>query len=202
MPIEEIVFPTETKISCSDPFIQYDDNGFPLPYVFQSLNDTLSHYSVPFLCQQNLVTNLRCPFTGVFGSSLGGLGTGSGTYAFPGADDFYGVPLFPDDGGIIIRETGDTLNPHEVVEVINPNTSNFCGAGIIYTDTEIPRPKAPCTRKIFRNWEVIEWWCSQELTVSSLQVIEIVDDVAPELICPASVNVNSCLLYTSDAADE
>ncbi len=193
--IEEIVFPTETKISCSDSFIQYDDNGFPLPYVFQSLNDTLSHYSVPFLCQQDLVTNLRCPFTGVFGSSLDGLGTGSGTgsgtYAFPGTDGFYGVPLFPDDGGIIIRETGDTLNPHEVVEVINPNTSNFCGAGIIYTDTEIPRPKAPCTRKIFRNWEVIEWWCSQELTVSSLQVIEIVDDLAPELICPVGVNVNS-----------
>ncbi len=194
LPIDEIIFPTETRISCSDPFIQFDDNGFPLPYVFQSLNDTLSHYSVPFLCQQDLVTDLRCPFTGVFGTGGGlgtGSGTGSGTYAFPGADGFYGIPLFPDDGGLIIRETGDTLNPHEVIEVVDPNTSSFCGAGIIYSDTEIPRPKAPCTRKIFRNWEVVEWWCSQEVTVSSLQVIEIVDDVAPELICPAGVNVNS-----------
>jgi len=124
IPLNEVIFPTNTIISCSDPFVRFDDNGFPIPYVYQSLVDSLSHYSVPFLCQQDLVTDLKCPIVGVYGTSTHtGSGTGSGStgggYVYPGPDDYYGVPLFPDDGGLVIYETGDTLNPHKIIEITN-----------------------------------------------------------------------------------
>jgi len=191
IPLAEVIFPTNTVISCSDPHIEYDSEGFPRPWLYQALDETESQYGVPFICQQDLVTEFRCPYTGTYDTSLGTVVDNYSNYTYPGATDYYGIPMFPDDGGIVIIETGDTLEPYETYELKEPRTTQYCGAGVVYTDREIPRAKSHCTRKIFRNWEVIEWWCSNELTVSATQIIEITDDRAPTITCPSDQTVNS-----------
>lgn len=195
LPLGEVIFPEKTVVSCSDPNIQYTSDGYPVPWFYQSMTDSLSQYGVPFLCQKDLVTDYNCPVTGIYGAGGTGSGTGSGLgYVYPGPSHlsgYYGLPLFPDEGGIVIIETGDTLAPYKTSLVSNPKTSHYCGAAVVYSDRELSSQKNPCVRKIFRTWEVIEWWCSEELNVTSLQIIEIVDDVKPAVTCPSPQTVNS-----------
>ncbi|MBT8189332.1 MAG: T9SS type A sorting domain-containing protein, partial [Bacteroidia bacterium] len=145
--LNSIIFPewksvgTANAISCSDPIIEFDANGIPLPWPSDPL--TGSGSGVPILCDPLVTNGLLCPLTG------------SGN----------GVPLIPG------------------------NTQAMCSAATTYTDIELPG--SPCVRQIMRTWEVREWWCSGENTKSALQLIEIVDDQAPEFDCPADFSVST-----------
>jgi len=305
VPIDEIIFPGTTKILCSDENIIYDANGFPLPFLYVSQTDSLTTYSVPFICSNTRVTPYACPNSGVpaindcgnivvplddmgnvivstslthasvsascimgeynlsFSSgavtttlnlscadvgtvnytvylldgtttvatctntltitdptafcSGGGTGSGTGsgtpgvgggtttstgggttTNSGMGAGCTYGIPLFPNSGGVIITETGDSLKPINTVFVKESNASYLCGAALIYSDVEFQTGKSHCTRKIFRTWEVYEWWCHDELNISSVQTIEIIDDRAPILHCPSDLTISASADCGSD----
>ena len=119
----------------------------------------------------------------VAGSSFFCTGTGSGTGAYP---------LIPSGGATIIVETGDQNDPDvNSIFVQDESTALFCNTLITYTDFAYPVSPGSCTRKIARTWELQEWWCTDELTISSLQVIEIRDDQAPEYVCPADFTVST-----------
>ena len=187
-----IIFPGKTIFSCSDPRLSFDEDGTLIPFFFQDEVDSLSLYGVPFLCTTNMVTPYNCPSTGILGNGSTGSGTGSGTN-IPQLGVGYGIPLFPNSGGLIVEESGDTLNPFTFTEVIDDDRLGFlCGAAIVFTDTEIPFNNG-CKRKIFRNWEIFQWDCGQEIAITSLQSIEIIDDTAPVIECPADqvVNINN-----------
>ncbi len=68
-------------------------------------------------------------------------------------------------------------------------TSVLCSAAVIYSDVELP--KIGCVRKIMRTWEVREWWCNGENNRGAIQLIEIVDDQAPEFYCPNDFTVST-----------
>jgi len=309
VPISEIVFPGYTQILCSDENILYDVNGFPLPWHYNSLIDSLDVFGVPFICSNTIESPYGCPGSGIpgitdcgaiitsldatgattIGLSLtnpavsascvsgnfslsfsgtgavtalnfdcttigvntytiylldgatvvgtctntieitdptgvcmpggggtgsgtgsgtpggGGTGTGGGTTTTTGggtttntgagAGCTYGIPLFPEGGGIIITETGDPLKPIDK-KVFEGNLSYLCGSVLLYNDVEFTGGKNSCKRKIFRTWEAYEWWCEDELHVSSVQIIEIVDDRPPVFDCPSDLTVGT----TSDCA--
>ena len=134
-------------------------------------------------------------------------GTGSGTFA---------APLIPVGGATIVDSLGN-------VTLVQGEANQLCNSVINFTDVEIP--STGCIRKFLRTYEVTEWWCNGDNTVGSIQQIEIIDDIAPTITCPADFTVttnddcagsvilpaitaaddcgnNGCLLYTSDAADE
>lgn len=188
----KIIFPGHTVYSCSDPRIKYDGDGLPIPFFHQTSPDSLSLYGVPFLCTTEMVTPYHCPSIGVIATGGTGSGTGSGSMGsgliYPDSVDVYGIPLFPQGGGNIVVESYDTLNPYKCIPVEQTTTGQFCGASLIYTDTELPIHS--CKRKIFRNWEFFEWHCSEEVAISSVQTIEIIDDTAPHMICPDDHTVN------------
>ena len=92
----------------------------------------------------------------------------------PPSNDYSGTPLIPH--GLYM---GQTTIP----------TSQACNVAVIYTDIELP--KIGCVRKIMRQWEVREWWCSGESSNGQLQLIEIIDDQAPEFDCPNDFTVTT-----------
>ena len=181
-----IIFPGPTLYSCSDPRITLDEDGAPIPFFFQdTINDANSLYGIPFLCTPDMVTPFLCPTVGILGSGGTGSGTGSGTMGggLLASALRYGIPLFPESGGIIVKSTGDTLSPFTFTEFDDPSVGFYCGAALSFSDTQIPF-EIECRRKIFRNWEFFQWNCGQEIAISSLQTIEIIDDTAPIITCP------------------
>ncbi|NNE27091.1 MAG: HYR domain-containing protein, partial [Saprospiraceae bacterium] len=81
------------------------------------------------------------------------------------SDDFSGIPLIP----------GATDLP--------------CNVLVSYTDVELPSNS--CVRTILRTWEIREWWCSGENTNGGIQRIEIIDNRAPEFMCPDDFTVSA-----------
>ena len=74
-------------------------------------------------------------------------------------------------------------------EDLYPLPATFCNIGVIFEDFEFPTIQ--CVRKIVRTWTVREWWCSQEIDTTYIQLIEIVDDEAPILTCPDDITVGA-----------
>ncbi|MEL6988813.1 MAG: hypothetical protein AAGK97_13445, partial [Bacteroidota bacterium] len=74
-------------------------------------------------------------------------------------------------------------------EDLYPLPVTFCNIGITFEDFEFPTIQ--CVKKIVRTWTVREWWCSVEIDTTYIQLIEIVDDEAPELTCPADFTVGA-----------
>ncbi len=164
-------FVADDAISCTDTIIQFDENGFPLPWLFDPL--TGSGSGVPILC-----TN---PFTG----------SGSSGDPYPiclngGDTRFDGMGHFPltGSGSMMIP-----LIPSDITGVETP-VLKACNTLVTYTDVELPVP-GDCKRKIVRTWEVREWWCSDEITLGNVQLIEIRDDEAPEIICPSDYTIST-----------
>jgi len=165
-----------TTISCSDfdNYLFYDNEGVsvPLPWVTATGSGTGSgsapgivfNAGVPFICDPN----------GLF-TTIGfcnAPNTGSGT----------GTPLVPQGGATVLTPDGP--------ELINSTTAIICNAVVHYTDLVVPG--SDCRRKIFRTWEIREWWCGNEFsTPPSAQMIELIDDVAPEITCPADMTVTT-----------
>ena len=146
-------------ISCQDTLIQYDDYGFPIPWLFDPM--TGSGSGVPILCTPMMMgggTPVPLCINGQFPT------TGSGASMIPL------IPVLPN------APTNATFNA--------------CNIQVTYTDIELPVNDG-CKRKIWRTWEVREWWCSEEITVGDIQFIEIIDDEAPSITCPHNLTVST-----------
>ena len=175
--IDDIIFPNNAKISCSDTLLIFNENGFPLPWMNYALTGSGygmgglftgsgSAIGVPIICDVNVVDGLYC--------------SDSGAYS--------GVPLIPAGGATVINKSDDPYGPEFIVTTLDDtNNAGLCNAILTYTDIEIPN--IPCKRKIVRTWDVREWWCTQEFTNGGLQVIEIIDDQAPLFVCPGDYTV-------------
>ena len=67
---------------------------------------------------------------------------------------------------------------------IYPEFIGFCNALTTYDD--IVFPIIGCVKKIMRVWTVREWHCSGETDTLYTQIIEVVDNEGPDLVCPAN----------------
>ena len=99
-----------------------------------------------------------------------------------------GVPIICDpnivDGIFCPTENDYTGSP------LLPGINHLiCNALVTYTDIELP--KINCVKKIMRTWEIREWWCNLEFTVGDIQLIEIIDNEAPDFICPYDFTVST-----------
>ena len=289
VPISEIIFPDFTTLLCSDENIVYDANGFPLPFFFNSMTDSLSVFGVPFLCSSTVETPYSCPGAGVpmindcgsiitsigngglvsIGLSMlnpsvsasciagqftlsfspsatvssldfdcstvgvnpytiylldgnsvvstcqntiqitdpsntcfgGSTGSGTGTTTTTGggittstgisSGCTFGIPLFPESGGVILTETNNGGLVDVNAEQVGGSLSQLCGSVLLYNDVEFSGGKNTCTRKIFRTWEAYEWTCGEEIHISSVQIIEIIDDRPPVFDCPSDLTVST-----------
>ncbi len=70
-----------------------------------------------------------------------------------------------------------------------PTPDFYCNIGVFHED--IVLPQVGCIRKIMRTWTIREWWCGQEFEFNCIQVFEIVDDEAPEVICEDYITVTT-----------
>lgn len=68
-----------------------------------------------------------------------------------------------------------------------PYPDYYCNAAVFYTDTELP--SNGCVKKIMRVWSATEFWCSRAPRVSAVQILEITDNVAPDIECPRDMTV-------------
>ncbi len=175
--LSNIHFPSGTTcISCSDTdnYLFYDNDGesIPLPWVTTTGSGTgsgtyagfVDNPGVPFVCEPS----------GIFTTSGFCVTTGSGTGS--------GTPLIPSGGASIYTDNGP--------ELIDGSTTIICNSVVQYTDMVVPTDD--CKTKVFRTWEIREWWCSGEYLIGpSTQLIEIKDDVAPEFVCPADLTITT-----------
>ena len=162
-----IVFPQgEVSISCSetDRYI-FDEDGIPLPWVVTQdpLTGIVTDSGVPIVCEPNAIY-----------TTLGFCSTGSGTGS--------GTPLIPDSGATIITPDG--------IELLPGSTGSLCNSAVIFSDLTVPTDG--CSKKVYRTWEILEWFCSTELAAGPVsQLITVVDDVAPEFTCPADFTMTT-----------
>ena len=162
--LSSIFFPNSVSISCNDPQHIFE-NGFPIPWIIGtpltgSGAAMIPEPGVPVLCDPNITNGLVCPATGS-GSS--------------------GVPLIPGEGASTINTAGETVMVQGTAEIL-------CNSAITYLD--MPIPSTDCRKKIMRQWEIIEWWCSGESSVGGIHQIEVIDDEAPMITCPVNFTVN------------
>lgn len=81
-----------------------------------------------------------------------------------------------------------------------PNPDLNCNLLVSFTDVELPEVK--CVTKIMRTWEIFEWSCRSVPRVRRhLQMIEIVDNEGPAIVCPEPINAStsqhSCEAYVN-----
>lgn len=201
----EIIWPDNSTVSCSDTTLVFDSEGLPIPWYFQGFSTGSGTGSgtgfgggfglnngLPIICgttaskdylfgENNSATQL-VNNTLVPGEQLL-CPDGSGRGAFP---------LIPEGGAVFIFETGDPANPTVESTFFQGNdTPIYCNTRLTYTDIVFPNVNGNCKRQIIRNWELSEWWCTSELVTSSIQYIDIVDDVAPDFTCPEDIVVSS-----------
>jgi len=107
---------------------------------------------------------------------------------FPLNDDGYPSPIEIDG----VEGTGvPTLDGVDLY----PNPYSICNLLVTYDDIELF--PGGCVKKIMRTWHVIEWSCSNpQRTYEFIQMIEIVDNDGPDIVCPdditASTNTHYC----------
>lgn len=177
---DDLIFPSDAIISCSDTTMRFQADGSPFPWYYNPMTGSGTGIGIgtPLLCGAGYDTGFFCG------------GTGSGTPA---------IPIIPNGGAVIIVESGDIANPDINVEFIEEsNTIVACNAVVTYSDVTFPAFNGECTKKIARTWELREWWCAEEFSFNSLQIIQIKDDMAPEYTCPENYTVTT----TKDCAAE
>ncbi len=77
---------------------------------------------------------------------------------------------------------------------IYPNFMDFCNASVSYQD--VPNGSSACVKKVMRIWTANEWHCQGEVDTLYAQLIEVVDNQAPTVVCPPdfshSTSGNNC----------
>lgn len=170
--LSNVQFPsTPSCISCSDENYLFNNDGAPLPWITTTGSGTASGtyagyidiLGVPVICEP---TGLYTIANSVCGST--GSGTGSGT------------PLIPSGGATIVTDTG--------VELI-PDATALCNSFVSYSDQIV---KSDCKTKIYRTWEIAEWYCGSELGAGPVtQLIEVKDNMPPTFDCPTAFTLNT-----------
>lgn len=215
---QEILWPGTTNVSCSDTLLVYDENGVPLPWYYQPMtgSGTGLGVGIPLICGVSAPFDFffpdmepEPPVVGSYGTTVvygndnvgngsTGSGTGSGSGFFcPGTGSGTGAyPLIPSGGAVLIVETGD---PVELMDVFikDDNTPLFCNTQLTYTDIITPS-NGLCKTKVIRTWELREWWCTEEISTTSTQIIQITDDQPPSYVCPTAFEVTT----NSDCSSE
>ncbi|NNF34880.1 MAG: HYR domain-containing protein [Saprospiraceae bacterium] len=74
-------------------------------------------------------------------------------------------------------------------EPIWPEANSFCQLYATYDD--VLRKPNDCTKKVMRTWRVYEWYCGGVVDSTYTQVIEINDNVAPQVTCGADITVSA-----------
>lgn len=74
-------------------------------------------------------------------------------------------------------------------EPIWPEANPFCQLFASYED--VLRKPNDCIKKVMRTWRVYEWYCDGVIDTSYTQVIEINDNVAPEVFCADDITVSA-----------
>ncbi len=78
---------------------------------------------------------------------------------------------------------------------IYPDFIDFCNASVSLQ--EVPIGSSSCVKKIMRIWSVNEWHCSGEVDTLYSQLVEVIDNLPPVVVCPAnfshSTSGNSCV---------
>lgn len=72
---------------------------------------------------------------------------------------------------------------------IYPDFINKCNSQIFPEDVVIG--PIGCVKKIMRMWRAFEWHCSGEYVNIYIQLIEIVDDKGPDMVCPNNITVST-----------
>lgn len=85
--------------------------------------------------------------------------------------------------------TADAGVPTYKGQSIFPYQDEFCSFGIDYTD-QVVQPNG-CVQKIMRTWTAFEWWCGQAIVETSIQEINIADQLAPVFAAPANITVTT-----------
>ncbi len=97
-----------------------------------------------------------------------------------------------DDDGDSYPDPLEVGVPQLCGQDLYPISDLYCNSGVFYTDLELPT-NSDCSVKIMRQWEVREWWCGQEIVFPCTQVLEIMDDEGPEIVC---LDTEQCVGYT------
>ena len=188
--------------SCSDV-----DQSHPLPVVFDNCTDNatpiLLNEEIEVLCHPQFVKKLTRQWTAV---------DASGNHADTCIQVFYleridfNDIVFPDSftvllgNAFICDEPFTDLNhdgyPDAIpvedggagVPTINgipiyPDFIFYCNSSVAYQDVPINNPNS-CVKKVMRIWTVNEWHCTGERDTLYAQLIEIVDNEGPSIICP------------------
>ena len=211
----DVFFPEDLEVSCSDPTLVFDENGIPFPFFFQPMGTGMSTGSgtgsgtaapPQIIAGLPTVCGITAPFDHFFGSNSGdnpygvtaGLGGNdpiSGSSFFcprTGSGTSGAFPLIPPGGAVLIVETGDPNNPEIITKFVEgDNIGQLCNTQLTFTDLIFPPFNGGCKRQIARTWELREWFCTTESVTTSVQFIEIIDDVAPEFVCPSDLTVSS-----------
>lgn len=72
-------------------------------------------------------------------------------------------------------------------------TQNFMLCNIVTSYKDKDLGYIGCTRKLMREWTVVEWWCNQGIVKKDTQLIHITDLQAPEFTCVDSINATANL---------
>ena len=170
--LSNIMFPENrtvaggNPISCGDDTYIFDENGIPIPWLYSSITGSGSGFVGSGTSGVPFICDPSIT-DGVFCPL-----TGSGS----------GAPLIPMGGATDITFEGEVI-------VIPGEVNQVCNSVVLYTDLELPQ--VGCIRKVMRTWEVREWWCNGENTTGAVQLIEIVDDEAPEFVCPQDMTITT-----------
>ncbi len=70
-----------------------------------------------------------------------------------------------------------------------PYPDVYCNSAVTFTDFELPQ--VGCSRKIMRSWILREWHCNGEVNDTCLQILEILDEEAPVVVCPPSIQLTT-----------
>ena len=180
---DKVEFPQgTTNISCSDSDRFLIVDGVPLPWISDSTAAGMGTggLGLPYLIYPNTGSGTGSGFPGFSTGS----GSGSGMFGFggTGSGTGSGIPLIPNGGATFVDDDG-------VVQV-EPGT-NLCSSWVTYTDLKVPGNT--CRQKVFRTWEILEWFCGTEISYGpSTQIIEVIDDVPPTFDCPTEeITLNS-----------
>lgn len=70
-------------------------------------------------------------------------------------------------------------------QAIYPDFIFYCNANVGFQDIPINNPNS-CVKKVMRVWTANEWHCQGERDTLYSQLIEVVDNEGPSIVCPAN----------------
>ncbi|HJW30033.1 MAG TPA: HYR domain-containing protein, partial [Saprospiraceae bacterium] len=107
---------------------------------------------------------------------------------------------FTDEDGDHIPDAVPVIDGGAGVPTVNgvpifPDFMFYCNSSVSFQDVPIHNPNS-CVKKVMRIWTLNEWHCQGERDTLYAQLIEVVDNKGPNIICPLgfthTTNGNDC----------